>query len=65
MDIQYVGGVLLAVFDRQGDRTCTTTGAAEDAYYKRHVSTDRFYSRGAPFVVAVGVGLAVIAFWPL
>lgn len=60
MDMQYLGGVLLALYNIQGDRPRPATEAAVDAYYKRHASADRFVPQVA---VAVGFGLVTIGFW--
>ena len=64
MDIQYLGGALLALLDIQGDGPRPATRAAEDAYYERHASGERLYAKVAPFVVAVGLGLVAIGSWP-
>ena len=64
MDIQYLGGILLAIQNIQADRSRLTTKTAVDAYYERHAAADRFIPRAASFVVAAGVVLVAFGFWP-
>ena len=65
MDIQYLGGILLAVCNVQADHPRLTTEAAVDAYYKRHAGADRFWPKVVPFVIAVGFGFVAIGVWSL
>ena len=64
MDIQYLGGILLAVQNIQADSPRLTTNAAVDAYYKRYASADRFIPRVASFVVTASIVLLAFGFWP-
>ena len=64
MDIQYLGGILLAVQNIQADRSRLTTKAAVDAYYERYAHADRFIPKVASFVVTASVVLVAFGFWP-
>ena len=52
MDIQYLGGMLLAIQDIQRDRNGFTNKSVEDAYYERHANGHSSFPRLASFVVA-------------
>jgi hypothetical protein len=57
MDIQYLGGILVAIQAIQSDRSRITTKAAIDAYYERHARADRFIPRAAFLVATIGLVL--------
>jgi hypothetical protein len=60
MDIQYLGGLLLAIQYIQRNRDGFTNTSVADAYYERHAHADRFFPKLAAFVVAVGVVLVAV-----
>lgn len=62
MDMQYLGSVLLALHNTQGDRPRLTTEAAVNAYYERHASADSFIPRIASYV-AVGFSIVTVGLW--
>jgi hypothetical protein len=60
MDIQYLGGVLLARQDIQLNRDGFTNTSVVDAYYEHYAHAHWFFLKLASFVVAVGVVLLAV-----